>query len=174
PISIHASREGCDETLNVIDRKQKYFNPRIPRGMRPIVNPIDSLASYFNPRIPRGMRPYTKSFSARQINFNPRIPRGMRPIFDAYIPEDNIFQSTHPARDATKKGSGTRGVLPISIHASREGCDPDPAIGGEPDTYFNPRIPRGMRLVGRMIMSSLLYFNPRIPRGMRPSHMLDF
>ena len=33
-ISIHASRMGCDSTAKSSARRDKYFNPRIPYGMR--------------------------------------------------------------------------------------------------------------------------------------------
>ena len=85
-ISIHASREGCDNQFISICRMVQYFNPRIPRGMRHGVsfthffdNMISIHASregcdnrsqtcrildnYFNPRIPRGMRRSIKSMS---------------------------------------------------------------------------------------------------------------
>ena len=80
----------------------------------------------------------------------------------------SIFQSTHPARDATSRTSATireplyfnpripRGMrhptaetaerhIRISIHASREGCDIGESNILYVGTNFNPRIPRGMR-----------------------------
>ena len=56
-ISIHAPREGCDiggrtYRIDIID-----FNPRTPRGVRPM--PTKRMATdthYFNPRTPRGVR----------------------------------------------------------------------------------------------------------------------
>ena len=78
------------------------------------------------------------------LDFNPRIPRGMRRLTGGIDPVSHKFQSTHPARDATKlSGSLDRGPrfqsthpardatppalrcscrISISIHASREGC----------------------------------------------------
>ena len=37
-ISIHASREGCDEFIFYLYLSGHNFNPRIPRGMRRIYN----------------------------------------------------------------------------------------------------------------------------------------
>ena len=56
-ISIHAPREGCDiggrtYRIDIID-----FNPRTPRGVRPLPALISTRAlPYFNPRTPRGVR----------------------------------------------------------------------------------------------------------------------
>ena len=81
------------------------------------------------------------------------------------------FQSTPPARGATSGGCGTidmsrfqstppaRGATPIdgydpvrsdiSIHAPREGGDPIAAVSFGCRRYFNPRPPRGGRLLRR-------------------------
>ena len=79
------------------------------------------------------------------------------------------FQSTHPARGATRgwvwcsprrrnfNPRTPRGVRPhhiidlylcafISIHAPREGCDAFLPRSGRPADHFNPRTPRGVRL----------------------------
>ena len=57
-------------------------------------------------------------------DFNPRTPRGVRQIQFVSDLTASLFQSTHPARGATR---GPQGFilrhLPISIHAPREGCD---------------------------------------------------
>ena len=106
-ISIHASREGCD----VLDA---------------LVQSLD-------------------------IHFNPRIPRGMRPIRDALQDCKKTFQSTHPARDATLTDDYIDQIWAISIHASREGCDTGSGKSGRTDTYFNPRIPRGMRRASELV-----------------------
>ena len=146
PISIHASRMGCDGPVLRCGEHDFYFNPRIPYGMRhapppctirlpkfqsthPVWDATRSARplprrSYFNPRIPYGMRPPARIMAWCSTNFNPRIPYGMR------------------------------------RHVSA-----DPAAAA----YFNPRIPYGMRLIFLSLASvSCRYFNPRIPYGMRP------
>ena len=146
-ISIHASREGCDQGRDQAGLQRLYFNPRIPRGMRPgqldKETPVDQISihasregcdrrpsirqwasKHFNPRIPRGMRRTIQSLSDSMTGyFNPRIPRGMRPLGDR--------------NDHVPGG--------ISIHASREGCDSFPFPFSLLLLNFNPRIPRGMR-----------------------------
>ena len=102
----------------------------------------------FNPRIPYGMRLHLVHVGAGRADFNPRIPYGMRRILL----------------------SGHGNLIGISIHASRMGCDrccrrrgprcrrfqsTHPVWDATPFiyenewcfTYFNPRIPYGMRPV---------------------------
>ena len=63
------------------------------------------------------------------------------------------FQSTLPARGATRRDATEGIVLPISIHAPRTGSD---TAGAEPSShtrYFNPRSPHGERLRKVTILS---------------------
>ena len=146
-ISIHASREGCDNIAQLEMFIVRYFNPRIPRGMRLC-----------------GVRNYILARS----NFNPRIPRGMRlPTIKGKI-ELEAFQSTHPARDATMV-SGVTAISALfqSTHPARDATLPE-ATTTVTGPYFNPRIPRGMRRPRCKRPSGRnRHFNPRIPRGMR-------
>ena len=169
-ISIHASRMGCDGIHRRRWGQKRHFNPRIPYGMRrsgmaqpphrsrfQSTHPVwdatrgrharrlpghvisihasrmgcdpaplswSRLNPYFNPRIPYGMRRSPRKHDRRSNYFNPRIPYGMR-------------------RDGRQ---GTHGRRPISIHASRMGCDCNHCGPASWPSYFNPRIPYGMRL----------------------------
>ena len=123
-ISIHASREGCDPQIIHRGGRIKYFNPRIPRGMRHI--------EYSDYDIGTGISIHASREGCDVTNI---------PVSDLATG----FQSTHPARDATIMADTVRRVYAISIHASREGCDCllcRILVGLH---YFNPRIPRGMR-----------------------------
>ena len=78
-----------------------------------------------------------------------------------------IFQSTHPSRGATSQKDAMEKILSISIHAPLAGCDlghgtPTPTL-----YYFNPRTPRGVRLVTKHCNIVYQDFNPRTPRGVR-------
>ena len=65
--------------------------------------PCVAKRKYFNPRIPYGMRP-ARSRSARFLwNFNPRIPYGMRRLGATRAGLPRLFQSTHPVWDATAR-----------------------------------------------------------------------
>ena len=56
----------------------------------------------------------------------------------------------------------------ISIHAPRGGSDSLLCYIGGLCTYFNPRSPRGERLLTALGEVKLIgYFNPRSPRGER-------
>ena len=68
-----------------------------------------------------------ESFRARRY-FNPRFPRGKRRDEVALMPESFVFQSTPPAGEATHGPLGPQVAKPISIHASREGSDLQPAV----------------------------------------------
>ena len=168
-ISIHASRMGCDPMTAIPRSEVRYFNPRIPYGMRLSVmlershpvrfqstHPVwdatakaimqDNLSSKFQSTHPvwDATRRSTRS-STCVWNFNPRIPYGMRlwAIADKWGRPG--FQSTHPVWDAT--GSTT--------------------AGGRRPANFNPRIPYGMRHIIRFSTKNIGHFNPRIPYGMR-------
>ena len=56
-ISIHAPREGCDNSYKSAVLNCVYFNPRTPRGVR-LYRRMEQISNsfYFNPRTPRGVR----------------------------------------------------------------------------------------------------------------------
>ena len=193
-ISIHAPREGCD--VQIGRRAQddaKHFNPRTPRGVRPLIMDAFIANANFNPRTPRGVRRTTgvnlgipqrfqSTHPARGatigipaghnplLYFNPRTPRGVRPTSAWPLTGPSIFQSTHPARGATLPlFPRDRIARAISIHAPREGCDRPCCTSETGRRYFNPRTPRGVRrLLVLWKLKGWNHFNPRTPRGVRP------
>ena len=57
-ISIHAAQEGCDSKSETRKDSLCNFNPRSPRGLRPVkARTVCGNAQNFNPRSPRGLRP---------------------------------------------------------------------------------------------------------------------
>ena len=126
-ISIHALREEGDSCLELCRSFMPNFNPRPPRGGRPVqlryyglgikdFNPrpprggrrfhgiVFFLHSNFNPRPPRGGR-HADILPFRSIvNFNPRPPRGGRQPLPSSTPPFYAFQSTPSARRATISG----------------------------------------------------------------------
>ena len=56
-------------------------------------------------------------------DFNPRPPRGGRLSLTNSLSYVKIFQSTPPARGATRRNRDIHGNMTISIHAPREGGD---------------------------------------------------
>ena len=106
-------------------------------------------------------------------------------------PRKPRFQSTRPARGATTATVQARVLIDISIHAPREGRDRRTRSTMPAIVNFNPRAPRGARLVGVFAIIIDIYisihapregrdrqqdrkphrrcnFNPRAPRGARP------
>ena len=68
---------------------------------------------------------------------------GLNPVLSA------IFQSTRPARGATQEMLSNTAHQRISIHAPREGRDNTHIAIDKPLINFNPRAPRGARLLVR-------------------------
>ncbi len=104
-------------------------------------------------------------------------------------PEREKFQSTLPAGGATReyfraldprlisihaprggsdeKKSQNSCFFEISIHAPRGGSDIKIIVSEHHSFYFNPRSPRGERLLLPFAVPTNYYFNPRSPRGER-------
>ena len=99
------------------------------------------------------------------LDFNPRFPRGKRPSWAARASFFVLFQSTLPARKATKNTSAKQvelvfqSTLPtgkatllglllqpiphISIHASREGSDSQMRLSMADASSFQSTLPAG-------------------------------
>ena len=123
-ISIHAPREGGDCGLWMFRNIQCNFNPRPPRGGR-----LHTILQR----------------TCSTTDFNPRPPRGGRQKPNTRYQEGNQFQSTPPARGATKTRVKTKQITRISIHAPREGGDWGFPYISYAKCHFNPRPPRGGR-----------------------------
>ena len=100
-ISIHAPRTGSDHCKRRQRFSHSYFNPRSPHGERRKQVPNVDKSSYFNPRSPHGERHATGQDTAAL----------------------DTFQSTLPARGATRRKEEGKPHKPISIHAPRTGSD---------------------------------------------------
>ncbi len=103
-------------------------------------------------------------------NFNPRAPRGARLNNAKYYASNVVFQSTRPARGATKTDLQLNQNSAISIHAPREGRDRRQQSPLSELRYFNPRAPRGARRSGRCRgwSSNSLFQSTRPARGATP------
>ena len=150
-ISIHAPREGGDVSGHHGGVRPYHFNPRPPRGGRRHCLSKEMASPAFQSTPP-----------ARGAT----IARGQRGGCTA---DKAVFQSTPPARGATVFDGPLVGFGDISIHAPREGGDISvafmlflldisihaPREGGDYHTIkkksrifnFNPRPPRGGRLL---------------------------
>ena len=101
--------------------------------------------------------------------FNPRSPRGERHMGDYAVHNFRAFQSTFPSRGTTKDIERWGIRKGISIHVPLAGNDRPDSSDTPVIPYFNPRSPRGERLLcppGLLVPA--FHFNPRSPRGERP------
>ena len=169
-ISIHAPREGCDPTAGRGRYLRDNFNPRTPRGVRPLTRFNLHFVITISIHAPReGCDRPPRPSPRISADFNPRTPRGVRPRRTGpAIPGDEI--SIHAPRegcDAAGRRGGRRRIT-ISIHAPREGCDLTASAVASPAAEFQSTHPaRGAthRSSGRLPAG--LNFNPRTPRGVR-------
>ena len=147
-ISIHAPREGCDRVLFRICPIRLNFNPRTPRGVRPLFLLV----------------------LVRPVIFQSTHPaRGATYVSLSNKSRKNI--SIHAPREGcdVKAGCGPS-ARRISIHAPREGCD------GEGDfiACFHPLFQSTHPARGATLLRGFTKvlvcgnFNPRTPRGVRP------
>ena len=117
--------------------------PRAGRD-RPSLYSAARLSS-FNPRAPRGARLRKGGASYGDIAFQSTRPaRGATKAARA-IRVDDLFQSTRPARGATYTHRRYLIDLIVSIHAPRAGRDCPDHVAKARGTRFNPRAPRGAR-----------------------------
>ena len=153
PISIHALREeGDGKAPKMLLFSARFQSTPSARRATDSVGQFQAFHGNFNPRPPRGERPIPQvlpallfaisihalreesdrrlsSHSCRTGNFNPRPPRGERHQFPRIRLQLLRFQSTPSARRATTAGEAMPLHLQISIHALREEGDRRTAIG---------------------------------------------
>ena len=145
-ISIHAPREGGDLLYGEISALCDRFQSTPPaRGATaadvPLIHGI--AISIHAPR--EGGDSSLSIVTSHYMYFNPRPPRGGRLVLAAARPNPTEFQSTPPARGATKEFTFYWIYSVISIHAPREGGDCSLPSGPTVARNFNPRPPRGGR-----------------------------
>ena len=171
-ISIHASRGGSDCSMAVSGTPAFYFNPRFPRGKRRAFCACDityiaisihasrggsDLASRrklanvfsFQSTLPAGEATFFRAMAVRrERNFNPRFPRGKRRILRIHLPQLPVI-SIHASRGGSDSASSASSSATdaISIHASRGGSDQLTCLRYRFRRNFNPRFPRGKRLL---------------------------
>ena len=125
PISIHAPREGCDSNFAItLPPPLPDFNPRTPRGVRPVA---------------RTQRPgpniFQSTHPARGATVG-RLLRELVPVISIHAPREGCDQRRplHPFGDADFNPRTPRGVRPTSLPPR---C--------KRQNHFNPRTPRGVR-----------------------------
>ena len=101
-ISIHTSREGCDQRTMQARRSTRYFNPHIPWGMWRGAFALCRNIEDFNPHIPWGM--WHEIYKGHYLSFQFQSTHPVRDVTreDWWAYEEGSFQSTHPVRDVTR------------------------------------------------------------------------
>ena len=171
-----------------------HFYPRSPRGERPQSGQGSAIPCRFLSTLPaRGAtlavqldgadgpisihapREGSDFYPCLRIHttgdFYPRSPRGER-LADHVDDEDKgvTFLSTLPARGATVRRRDGGHLGPISIHAPREGSDPDRRRTEPQRPHFYPRSPRGERRGLQVIYPNINAISIHAPReGSDPS-----
>ena len=123
-ISIHAPREGSDQRGSDLGKRVQDFNPRSPRGERPLGHQLS-----------HGL----------QGDFNPRSPRGERPDGKVDVVWRGII-SIHAPREGSDAWGHSEDYLTLYFNPrSPRGERPAPCCPSAAPGYFNPRSPRGER-----------------------------
>ena len=190
---FQSTRPARDATLHMPELGffANCFNPRVPRGTRPIWERVEGDESSVSIHASRAGRDHGPDPARRDgVRFNPRVPRGTRPARRTVMMRAYRFQSTRPARDATRvdrRNGG--GEMFQSTRPARDATRSGSGFAARCRS-FNPRVPRGTRPrsgirhknmagfqstrpardatrnrgAGRLVRRC---FNPRVPRGTR-------
>ena len=147
------------------------FNPRSPRGERPIFVASCFVIPKFQSTLPtRGATCLCRILCAVFSLVSIHAPHaGSDAMFSVAVSGSVGFQSTLPTRGATQTAFFVFKPTSVSIHAPHAGSDPKICSLCIKYISFNPRSPRGERLTSRHRPQRSVGFNPRSPRGERPS-----
>ena len=151
-VSIHAPRAGRDYAYKAPGCREWFQSTRPARGATGYPSPRREAGKGFNPRAPRGARRVLPDSARLAECFNPRAPRGARLLLLRVQLADLGFQSTRPARGATRPGQQSGCIAGVSIHAPRAGRDCRRLRGSTRSDCFNPRAPRGARCEPRQAL----------------------
>ena len=147
-ISIHAPLAGRDAGEIELRPHRRDFNPRAPRGARPLRRLRHLARVMISIHAPlAGRDPFRSLRRTDRRNFNPRAPRGARRGSMVMLATSAIFQSTRPSRGATTPAGTSTNAIPAfqSTRPSRGATRPHKSgVAGAKN--FNPRAPRGARL----------------------------
>ena len=196
-ISIHAPREGRDFYCLYTVGLMYYFNPRAPRGARPVFSfsvyprrgfqstrpargatgyPTTTWLLYYrlfqSTRPARGAtKPVFSLFEMRTISIHaPREGRDLHEAAEHVVP--HVFQSTRPARGATPCTTGATSAAGFQSTRPARGATHSSRLGCACSSSFQSTRPaRGATCRENQACPCQPYFNPRAPRGAR-RHLL--
>ena len=162
-ISIHVPREGHDKNEDAAILNM-YISIHVPREGHDFYQYRVRLCTrYFNPRAPRGARPLTMYVTDIDMDFNPRAPRGARHISNRRNVARGLFQSTCPARGTTFYQYRVRLCTRYFNPRAPRGARRIKFSFNFPQINFNPRAPRGARLSGQSCLQRRKLFQSTCP-----------
>ena len=86
----------------ILARTSRYFNPRTPYGVRPLIVCYNNIRIKFQSTHSIRSATLISFWKTRTLrDFNPRTPYGVRQSFSSFRPSFTPFQSTHSIRSAT-------------------------------------------------------------------------
>ena len=145
-ISIHAPRTGSDTSTGKRSTISLNFNPRSPHGERRYLRAHGGCARNFNPRSPHGERLPTLETIWKRRTFQSTLPaRGATRASMANL-DLKAFQSTLPARGATAQGYQINPATIFQSTLPARGATRRCSPGADTSDDFNPRSPHGERL----------------------------
>ena len=167
-ISIHAPRTGSDAPPTPTAARSGHFNPRSPHGERPVRVGGNSQTCYFNPRSPHGERQNAVFITNDATVFQSTLPARGATRCNHYAGNvRKYFNPRSPHGERPCRGYKARHEQTISIHAPRTGSDVVATNCNQVAMHFNPRSPHGERPAQRTWTSAWRDFNPRSPHGER-------
>ena len=162
-VSIHAPRAGRDAMACRRRRCARFQSTRPARGATGRLPDYGSqcLVSIHAPRAGRDVQPEVNASDPRVSIHAPRAGRDVR--HQPNVLEDEMFQSTRPARGATREAASSRTGATVSIHAPRAGRDSRAHAPLALWPCFNPRAPRGARLEAGPLSRPATWFQSTRP-----------
>ena len=115
---------GATRPRDILELFFTHFNPRSPHGERLARETQWTRAKHFNPRSPHGERRFHQQDFHVRVGISIHAPRtGSDGSGRLQAKSAFVFQSTLPARGATRYTLISTGASDISIHAPRTGSD---------------------------------------------------
>ena len=167
-ISIHAPRTGSD-FIAFSQQRKVQISIHAPRTGSDKERREQARIEAISIHAPRTGSDVSGAMEDADGEISIHAPRtGSDPLESRNASKSKKFQSTLPARGATKKTKAEEIQQPISIHAPRTGSDAAGAIRRHDYEHFNPRSPHGERHNPCGIYGAVgCHFNPRSPHGER-------
>ena len=163
-ISIHAPRTGSDTTRRTATHKRRRISIHAPRtGSDLHAGGRRAGHGDFNPRSPHGERLPSATRAFGTYRFQSTLPARGATKWTALKGLITEFQSTLPARGATCPGTPSGFAQKISIHAPRTGSDKRAARTICATPHFNPRSPHGERHFPALCAPNLVLFQSTLP-----------